>query len=233
MASSGRPICVDRMRRLKNGTLAAPETVSLPLAASHSRHDAARLQRQPVVAAGAQPLAADVGRVGEGRVGVALARVETPASGWCPAPSNSRLWFFAAAVPVGHRRQRLDLDRDRFQRVLADGDAVGQHHGDRLADIAHLVVRDHRLLERLELRQRLQPHRDDRRAARHVGRGDDRMHAGHLQRRRGVDRDDAAVRHRAAQDHGIEQASGREIVDILAAAAQEAQILAPLHRACR
>ena len=39
-------------------------------------HDAARLHGEAVVAAGAQPLAADVGRVGEGRVGVALARLE-------------------------------------------------------------------------------------------------------------------------------------------------------------
>ena len=49
------------------------------------RHDAARLHGEAVVAAGAQPLAADVGRLGEGRVGVALARTGTPASGWCPA----------------------------------------------------------------------------------------------------------------------------------------------------
>ncbi len=44
---------------------------------------------------------------------------------------------------------------------------------------------------------------------------------------------EAAVRDRAAQDHGVEQARHGDVVDIFAAAAQEAQVLAPLHRRCR
>ena len=36
MSDSSRPICFARMRRLKNGTFAAPDTLSLFLAASHS-----------------------------------------------------------------------------------------------------------------------------------------------------------------------------------------------------
>ena len=42
---------------------------------------------------------------------------------------------------------------------------------------------------------------------------------------------DAAVRDRAAQDHGVQQHRPRQVVDELAAAAQEAQVLDPLDRA--
>ena len=48
---------------------------------------------------------------------------------------------------------------------------------------------------------------------------------------RRVDRADAAVRDRAAQDHGMQRVRARHIVDELAAAAQEAQVLQALDRA--
>ena len=86
------------------------------------RHDAARLHRQPVVAAGAKLLAADVGRVGEGRVGVALARLEHQRAVGAGL-LEQQLLVLRRRLPVGDRGQVLDLDFDRFQRVLADGDA--------------------------------------------------------------------------------------------------------------
>ena len=205
LLDSGRPICADRMRRLKNGTFAAPEMVSWPFACVPLGHDAARLHGEAVVAAGAR--AARGGRKAPWRTPHRRrpCATRTPASGWCRASRTAG--SCSAARRASRRPAAGRRSRPRWlQRVLADRDAGGQHHRDRLADIAHLVVGDHRLLERLELRQRLQPHRDDRRAARHVGRGDDGVHARHLQRRGGVDRDEAAVRHGAAQDHGIEQA---------------------------
>ena len=87
------------------------------------RHDAARLHGQPVVAAGAQLLAADVGRVGEGRVGVALARLEHQRAVGAGLLEQHAL-VLRRGLPVGDRRQILDLDLDRLQRVLADGDAT-------------------------------------------------------------------------------------------------------------
>ena len=54
---------------------------------------------------------------------------------------------------------------------------------------------------------------------------------GRLQRRRRIDRADAAVRDRAAQDRGVQRVRARHVVDELAAAAQEAQVLQPLDRA--
>jgi hypothetical protein len=84
--------------------------------------------------------------------------------------------------------------------------------------------------ERFELRQRLQPHRNDRRSARHVLGGDHGVDARQRERRRCIDRNDAAVGDRTAQDRRMEQAIGREIVHVGAAAAHEAQVLAPLDR---
>ncbi len=201
-----------------------PALGSVPLG-----HDAARLHGEAIVAPGAHGFAPCVGRIAKRRVGVALAGLEDqrPVG---PGRFEQQARPLRGAGAVGDRRQRLDLHLDGLERVLAARHAVGQHDRDRLADVAHLVVRDHRLLVGFELRQRLQPHRDDRRAARHVGGGDHRMDAGPAQRRRDVERDDAAVRHRTAQDHRMQQSREDEIVDILTAAAQEAQILAALHR---
>ena len=92
------------------------------------------------MAAGAQGLAPRIGRLGEGRVGVAAHGVEGERAVGARRFEQQALVLLRDA-PVGHRRQRLDLDLDRLQRVLADRDAVGDHHRHRLADIAHLVMR--------------------------------------------------------------------------------------------
>ena len=66
------PICLARMRRLKNGTLAAPETREpRRRAASHSASKPARLHGQRRVALHAEALAPHVRRVAERRRGVA------------------------------------------------------------------------------------------------------------------------------------------------------------------
>src|SRR6516165_8926650 len=47
----------------------------------------------------------------------------------------------------------------------------------------------------------------------------------------GIDRADAAVRHRTAQDHGVQEILAHEVVDELAAPAQQAKILDAFDRA--
>ena len=56
---------------------------------------------------------------------------------------------------VGDRGQRLVLDLDRFGAVARRREALGHHHGDRLADIAHAIDRERqlRLVEDLALRR--------------------------------------------------------------------------------
>ena len=119
---------------------------------------------------------------------------------------------------------------DRFRRILRDGGAVGHHHGHGLADIAHLAGRDHRLLERLEGGELLLPQRNGRDGA-DVGRRDDGAHAGPRQRGGAIDAANAPMGDGAAQDDGMQQSGPADVVDVLALAAQEAQILDTLDRA--
>ena len=60
---------------------------------------------------------------------------------------------------------------------------------------------------------------------------DHAMHAGERACRRNIDRAQAAMGDRAAQDGRMQHFLAREVVDILPAAADEAQILEPLDRA--
>ena len=141
----------------------------------------------------------------------------------------------ARRLAVGNRRQRFDVERDGVECVLGQRRAVGDNDGDRLADVAHFVVGDDRLLVRRELRQQLQPQADGwdfgQIFAGDIGGSEDGVHAGTLARRRSVDRTDAAVRDRASQEHGMQRAGARHVVDELAAAAQEPQVLQALDRA--
>ena len=140
MASSASPICFARMRRLWNTTLVMPETVRWPLRRVPFGEQAARLHRHRGEALHLEALAADVGRIAERGLGVALDRRQRDDVIACRSSSNSTLSLRARGVAVGHRRQRLDVERDGVERVLGQRRAVGHHHGDRLADVAHLAV---------------------------------------------------------------------------------------------
>ena len=64
-----------------------------------------------------------------------------------------------------------------------------------------------------------------------IGGGNDRVDARPRQRRRAFDRADAAMRDRAAQDRRMQHALAAQIVDVLPAPGEKAQILQPLDRA--
>ena len=63
-------------------------------------------------------------------------------------------------APVRDRGQRLDVELDGIERVLREREAVGHDDRDRLADVTDLLMRDDRLLEGHELRQRREPQRN-------------------------------------------------------------------------
>ncbi len=131
----------------------------------------------------------------------------------------------AVAVALGPALlvDRLLLERplhvdDRLELLVGDGDPLRRpprllrvlrgDERDRLADVAHAVDREHRLVGELEpvaLR------------ARYVGVREDGVHAGHGQRLRDVDREHARVRvrapHRVAPEHpgGVEVGRVREL----------------------
>ena len=191
--------------------------------------EAARLHRHRAVALHLEMLAADVRRIFERRIGVAERGRDRPgdvAAGFFEQENIG----LARGIAVDHRGKRLDIDGDRLQCILGQRDAVGDHDGDRLADKADLVGGDDRLHVTLGRRQRVVPQRNRRYLA-DVGRGDHRMDAGPRAGRRRVDRADAAVRDGAAQDHRVQHFFVGEIVGVLAAPGEKAQILEPLDRA--
>ena len=107
---------------------------------------AARLQRHAAVAAdreieldhciGAREHGVDVAvaLAHDGRLGVAAGRE-------------------LAGLRIGgeQHRQFGDLDVDEVGGILRDVGIGGEHRGDRLADIAHAIAREHRLAVRLQL----------------------------------------------------------------------------------
>ena len=63
------------------------------------------------------------------RPGQSIARLPGISGQTCGAPGSER------RPGVDHGRQRLILDRDQFAGVLGGGSGLGDHHGDRLADM--------------------------------------------------------------------------------------------------
>ena len=141
---------------------------------------------------------------------------------------------------VEHRRQRLVLDVDQLGRVLGERARARDDGGDGLADEAHAVEREHVPRAGLGLR----PRRDGRRERRQVAQvlaADDERDAVERARPRAVDRDDPRVRVRAAAEGDVQRARRLDVVEVDAAAREEAGILdahharadvAAGHRAC-
>ncbi len=158
---SGRPIICASARRLVNGTLQTPETVTRCFAVVPIGDEAARLHRHRAVALHLEMLAADVRRVFERRIGVA-ARGRDGAGDVAAGFFEQENIVLARGIAVDHRGKRLDIDGDRLQRVLGQRNAIGDHDGNRLADKAHLVGGDDRLHVTLGRRQRIVPQRNRR-----------------------------------------------------------------------
>ncbi len=124
------------------------------------------------------------------------------------------------------RRLRADQDRkrvvvhvDQLERVVRDIRVLGDHTGDLLALHAHLVGGEHGLRVAGERR--------------HPGEvvlgeeltGDDGDDARELGRSRRVDRVDLGVRERAAQDRHMQHVRELDVLDVVAAARDEARVL--------
>ena len=122
---------------------------------------------------------------------------------------------------VDDRRQRVVLDVDRLARVLGDVGVVGDDAGDLLALEAHLVGGQHGLRVIAERRHPGQV------AGGHHLAGEDQPDARDLVGLADVDRADAGVRERAAQDLHVQHARQDDVVDVVPAATDEAVVLDP------
>ena len=124
---------------------------------------------------------------------------------------------------VDHRWQRLVHDVDELQRVACRVAVLGDDEGDLLALVAHLVGGQHSLdigRQRRHPRQ-LQP-------VEHLP-GDDGLDLGVRLGRGGVDRHDARVGAGAGEDGPVEHARHRHVVEVVAAADEEAGVLLAQH----
>ena len=119
-------------------------------------------------------------------------------------------------------RQRLVVDVDQLARVLGDVRVVGDDAGHLLALEAHLVGREHRLGV---IGERGHPGEVP---GRHHLAGQHQADAGQRPRPAGVDRLDARVRQRAAQDLHVQHAREHHVVGVVALAPDEAVVLDPL-----
>ena len=125
---------------------------------------------------------------------------------------------------VHDRRQFVELDIDRGRKVFRLGAVRCDADRDRLADMTHLVGRQHRLRGWLEPRQTR--HRDDRLHAHEILRHEHRcLRAGGL-----ADAANARMRDRAAHEGEIAHAGQPDVGDEFALAAQVAVILQSRHR---
>ena len=113
-------------------------------------------------------------------------------------------WVAAVDRPlgIGQRRQHLVLDDDRLQRPPAGLGMVRGDRGDRLADVAHDVAGEDRLVAADQPVGRF---------AGHIVGGDDRRDTVDLPRRGDVDAHDPGVGMRRPQRGAPQEAVGRKV----------------------
>ena len=133
---------------------------------------------------------------------------------------------FSGVAAVAHRGQDLEVDGHRGGGILREVAVVRDHHRDGLADIADLVARQRELRARRPDRRIGHQHRDlaGRHARRQIVGGEHRVHAGHRERRDGVDRADPGMGVRAAHEAGVQRAGKLDVVDEAAAPGEQRRI---------
>ena len=194
-----------------------------------------RIDHDPVVEEIEADDARGLGERGVGRLGVAgvVVPVEHDVAG--DMVEQLRRAGADRGFGVGHRRQRVVFDLDRFRGIARRGQSLGDHQRHRLADMAHLAERQHRprcIVPRLSVAAH------ERHRARHVAEtvgayvlsGSDEQHARHAARRRGVDALDRRMRRRRAQHEGMRHARQDDVVGITPLPPDQPKILMPPHR---
>jgi hypothetical protein len=126
---------------------------------------------------------------------------------------------------VVYRRHRLVLGDDEVRGLLRHVRIGGEHDGHRLADVAHLVDGEDRLV--VEGRPEMQVRND----LQQVGGHHDAVHAADGLRGGHVDALDAAMRHRAAEYLAVQHSRQLEVVHVLGAAGDLEPGLEPRDRA--
>ena len=185
---------------------------------------AARLHRHAGMAADRELEVEHVCRHGEGRIDIAEAFDEDRRFG-----ADARREFAGLRHRVEECLPLLDVRRDQFGGVLGAVGIVGEDGGDRLSDIAHDLLRENVLAAFFEVLQCASRPQVDRRNVGDIGAGPDRDDAGHRRRLGRVDRPDAAIGDRRADDAHMQLAGEIVVAGEAAGAGQQLAVLQPRH----
>ena len=130
---------------------------------------------------------------------------------------------------VDHRVERIGVEHDVGGGVLGQVAAVGHHHRDRLADVAHLAARERHLRARVKDEAVDRRRRHQQRSGPPVGAevlgGEHGVHAGPAPRGRDVDAAQARMRERRAHEGDVEEAVRSDVVDEERPAGQQTRVL--------
>ena len=202
--------------------------------------DPAALHRHRRIAMMVKAAFEPVRRCGQHRVGLAPPDRKGPHEVGLEPVVDDRAVRPQRRFGIDHRRQFFEVQPDRFGRVLGLVAGLGDDDRDRLADMAHLVVRQERLLRIEEFvlddRGPFARHRDlalghRRQQLQQIGAIERQHDAGHRGGARKVDRADAGMRRRAAHQHRVQHARQHQIGDELPLAGQKPAVFAPQERA--
>jgi len=191
----------------------------------HGRARLDRVRNQPVVD---DVDLGDVRGLGERRVdgGLVAQRPRVALVAGCLFVDLRRAGFERGNT-VHHRRQHLVVDIDQLRGVLRLVRRLGDDQRDRVADVAHLALRQHRmrrLVHRLAVGARDEPAARQAVHPLEVGPGE---HGDHPRRGlclRGVDLADLCVGVRRAQEVRVRVVRRVDVVGVLPRAGQEAQV---------
>ncbi len=196
-----------------------------------ARHDRAGFHRHAAAAVLPDRLAEDMRGLLKSRVDIAIGERKAGGDVEIEIAVAARRAVLDAVAAVGDGGQHVIADAYGGGRVLGDIAAVGDHDGDRLADIADFVARQGRLgarhgdrRSRQQERHALRPHR-----LRQIGRRDHRVHAGNRQSLARVDHADAGMRMRRAHEAGMQHAGQPHVVDEAATAGEQGRVFEPAH----
>ena len=196
-----------------------------------ARQHGARLDRHAAAAVLPDHLLEDVRGAGEGGLDVAIGEREAGDDVRGKIAVRARRIVLDGGAAVGDGGEHVVIDDDRRRGVLGDIARIGDHHGDRLADVTDFIARQRRLRARRRDRGIGREHRD-RRAAHRLGQivgGEHRMDARHRHRGADVDAADHGMGMRRAHEAGVQQARQFQVVDEAAAAGEQRRIFEPLH----
>ena len=190
--------------------------------------DPARFHRDVEVAMLMDRVGYDVGAAGEG-----LLELRVNRRGFRPgkirfeAAVRAKLGAQRELAP-DNRRQLFVLDVDQLDRVLGQVATLGHDDRHRIADEAHVALREGGDGREREILGRPVPEPPDRIAVQ-LGSGPNRDDARQRSGRFSIDRGDPRVGERAACERGVQHSRQTNVVDVNAVPGQQARVLTSLH----